>query len=221
MMIMLPKGIKVTSKKRNGKTISLGTWARAKFYEILKKEDFNYSTHPYRKTNDFKKVIDDGRSISQYMMKYIKKTLSMAKSDAYGSNWASYFIYGWKTANKIRHFTTSNTPFNQIEYQKLYHSLKKEEKELLIDKAIKNKANLMIELSKIVSIKRDTIDYDGTTKQKETLTSNEPIFIINSNTLKIKTYSDTKDEITESRKLQELTIEKNDEIRYRKSDFSS
>ena len=160
LMIMLPKNIKVNSKKRNGKKVSLGTWARAKFYEILKKEDFNYSTHPYRKTNDFKRVIDDGRSISQYMMKYIQKTLSMAKSDEYGSNDTLYFLYGWKTANKIRHYTTSKIPFNSIEYKKLYHILTDEEKKELIVKANSNKTNLMTELSKVVSIQREIYEVD-------------------------------------------------------------
>ena len=156
LMIMLPKDVMVHTKKRNGKKVSLGAWARAKFYEILKKNDFNYSTHPLKKSNDFKKIIDDGRSISKYMVKYIQKTLTMTKTDEYGSNDTLYFLYGWKTAHKIRHFSTSRVPFNNAEYKKLYYILKEDEKTELIERAKKQKTNLMIELSKIISIKRDT-----------------------------------------------------------------
>jgi len=209
MMIMLPSNIQVRSKKRNGKKVSLGTWAKAKFYEILKKEDFNYSTHPYRKTNDFKKIRDDGRSISQYMMKYIQKTLTMAKTDEFGSNDSLYFLYGWKTVNKIRHYTTSQVPMNSVEYKKLYHILTKEEKQELIQQANSNRTNLMTELSKVVSITRETymqeiaykrfISQDGYIHQYSLSTSKEELvcvktplqnddawFIIKSKTLQIK-----------------------------------
>jgi len=209
MMIMLPPNIKVRSKKRNGKKISLGAWARAKFYEILKQEDFNYSTHPFRKTNDFKKIRDDGRSISQYMMKYIQKTLSMAKSDEFGSNDSLYFLYGWKTTNKIRHYTTSQVPMNSVEYKKLYHILTKEEKQELVKQANSNKTNLMTELSKVVSIRRETYSQEitykifvsqngaiheyplSTSKEelvrvKTPLQNDDALFVIESKTLQIK-----------------------------------
>jgi hypothetical protein len=252
-MIMLPKNVKVKSKKRNGKIVSLGAWSRAKFYEILKKEDFNYSTHPFRKTNDFKKVIDDGRSISQYMMKYIQKTLSMAKSDEYGSNDTLYFLYGWKTANKIRHYTTSKIPFNSIEYKKLYHILTDEEKKELIAEANNNKTNLMTELSKVVSIQRDMYEVDISHKRsisiygkisqyplyksdeelikiKTPLQCNIPIFILYSKTLKTKnTITDIENNfndkehknttLKDKRELTELVITRNNQVRYRKSDF--
>ncbi|MCF6340122.1 MAG: replication endonuclease [Sulfurimonas sp.] len=209
LMIMLPKNIKVHSKKRNGKKVSLGVWARAKFYELLKKEDFNYLIHPYRKTNDFKKIVDDGRSISQYMMKYIQKTLSMAKTNEFGSNDTLYFLYGWKTANKIRHYTTSRVPFNSIEYKKLYHILTDTEKNELVARANSNKTNLMTELSKVVSLHREQfeiniahkriISKDGNkftyptdtedehlTKKYQPLASHYPIFTIQSKTTIIK-----------------------------------
>ena len=208
-MIMLPQNIKVHSKKRNGKTVSLGTWAKEKFYEILKREDFNYSTHPYRKTNDFKKVNDDGRSLSQYMLKYIQKTISMAKSDEYGNNSTIYFLYGWKTTNRIRHYSTSQVPFNTIEYKKLYHILNNKEKKSLITQANASKTNLMTELSKVVSIQRETYEqnisltrttnYEGRisdmpiiqgdefiVKTKQPLQCEFPTFIIQSKTLKTK-----------------------------------
>ncbi len=209
LMIMLPPNIQVHSKKRNGKMVSLGVWAKDKFYEVLKREDFNYNRHPFRKTNDFKKITDDGRSISQYMMKYIQKTLSMAKSDEYGNNSTIYFLYGWKTLSKIRHFSTSRVPFNTIEYKKLYYVLTKDEKQKLILAANLNKTNLMTELSKTVSIERTVyekkislkrvIAVDGKIthypivtsseeliKVKEPLQCDFPMFIIKSKTLKTK-----------------------------------
>ena len=254
LMIMLPKDIKVHSKKRNGKKVSLGTWARDKFYEILQKEDFNYSTHPYRKTNDFKKVIDDGRSISQYMMKYIQKTLSMAKTDEFGGNDTLYFLYGYKTTHKIRHYSTSRVPFNSIEYKKLYHILTESEKSELIKRANSNKTNLMTELSKVVSLKRElytdtleykqTVDYGGEISQsiltggnetliksKKPLKADNPLFyiytktVLQNNTITASHNNHSQKDYTgtilgKKRVLSELTISRDNEIRYNKSDFS-
>jgi len=247
MMIILPSDIKVHSKKRNGQVTPLGRWAKQKFYEILKKADFNYSTHPLKKTNDFKKVNDDGRSLSQYMMKYIQKTLSMAKSDEFGQNSSIYFLYGWKTFNRIRHYSTSRVPLNQIEYKKLYHILNKQEKESLLEKAKSNKTNLMTELSKIISIKRETttkniflqcsiasgrrlkqtpiaIEVDALVKTKYVLKCKDPVFTIYSRaniTKKIISRDKHKSVVKDKRILVELEIMKDSENRYRKSDFST
>ncbi len=246
MMIFLPVNIKVHLNKRNGRVIGLGTWAREKFYEILKREDFNYNRHPLRKTNDFKRVNDDGRSLSQYMMKYIQKTLSMSKADGYGQNSTIYFLYGWKTTNRIRHYSTSRVPFNVIEYQKLYHALGKEEKSRLIARATANKTNLMTELSKVVSIKRkvyekniflnrhvaingkitDTPVNEGdasleTTKQP--LRCENPLFIIESSTHKSKRIVQRNDNdnsiVKDKRELVELEIRKDGATIYKKTDF--
>jgi len=246
--VFLPSNIKVHSKKRNGRLIQLGTWAREKFYEILKREDFNYSKHPLRKTNDFKRIQDDGRSLSQYMMKYIQKTTSMSKSDEYGQNCTIYFLYGWKTTNKIRHYSTSRVPFNSVEYKKLYYVLDEADKKELIKRANEHKTNLMTELSKVVSVERevyekniflcrtvwvdgkiiDTPSHTGSSivmKKKQPLQCDNPLFIIQSKTEKSKQIIQRDKQVDsivkKKRELVELEIIKDGESIYKKSDFTT
>lgn len=153
-IIYLPPDVMVRPKRRNGREIPLRVWAKKKFYEILSRQDFNYSQHPKRKSNDFKTAKEDGRSISGYLMKYIEKTLDAAKTDEFGQNTMAYFLYGWKTSNKIRQHSTSRLPLNSVEYKKLYYSLHKDERDELLESAKTNKTNIMVELSKVTDVTR-------------------------------------------------------------------
>ncbi|WP_428739683.1 hypothetical protein [Sulfurimonas sp.] len=232
LMIMLPADITVKLNKRNGREVSLAQWAKRKFYEILKQEDFNYTLHPKRKTNDFKKIKDDGRSISQYMMKYIQKTTSAAKKDEFGNDSSAYFLYGWKTANKIRHATTSQLPLNMQEYQKLYYQLEDRQKEQLIQQADFLKTNLMIELSKITAIVRERYERENDlnneaqgqkyklVKVKNAISHKNPIFKINTKILKTN-FIANEEQIQTRYSTMDMQICKDEQILYQKSNFTA
>lgn len=231
LMIMLPANITVKLNKRNGREISLAQWAKRKFYEILQQEDFNYTAHPKRKTNDFKKIEDDGRSISQYMMKYIQKTASAAKRDELGSDAGVYFLYGWKTDNKIRHATTSQLPLNMQEYQKLYYQLEEEQKQELIQQADFLKTNLMIELSKITAVVRERYERETNlnneaqgqkyrlVKVKNAIEHQNPVFTINSKILKTN-FIANEEHIQTRYTTFDMQISKHNQILYQKSHFT-